>query len=304
MEALSSIDRQTYQSLLEPQSTASSPSTLVLILPPVIRNRLPMLTSIRRRYMRRSISTGLGQIGPGPSSSPSTEGEIVRYNEWEVAGKSARTSRSSSSTSDGTVTPRGPDTSGVNWGLATVGVRLWLATRQQMEEDRNADPAMMRSMHIDALKYMHRALPNDLTPGETDTIVESLPKSVREELRYRQHTVLGNGAFENNALRKAVSNCVCSLMAVLLFVLPFLMASFNKLLKYEREHRLSEKVLSNGITTMNAFGERGLDLKDSRIGSVVLGTSLWIMDGIVGGVNDGLVRSAGPGRTSRQIASP
>jgi hypothetical protein len=252
--------------------------------------------------MRRSHTASHKENDPRPSSSSSTEAELIPYSEWEIADKSARTSRSSSNDSSGTVTPRGPDTSGINWAMAGAGVRLWLSGRQQLEEDRNADPAVMRSMHIDALKYMHAALPNDLTPTETDAIVGSLPRGVRDELNCRQHMVPGNRNLENSILRKAVSDSVCSLMAVLIFLLPFLVASFNKLLRYEREHHLSEKVLTNGVATMNAFGERGLDLKDSRLGSAVLGMVVWVMDGVVGGVNDGLVRSTGSGRTVTKSA--
>lgn len=302
MDTMASFDRQTYQSLLDPRP-ASSQSTLVLILPPIIRNRLPMLTSIRHRYMRRSHTVEHKHSDPRPSSSYSADGELIPYSEWNIADKSARTSRSSSNDSSGAVTPQGPDASGINWAMAGAGVRLWLSGRQQLEEDRNADPTVMRSMHIDALKYMHAALPNDLTSAETDTIVGSLPRGVRDELGYRQHMLPENRIPESSVLRKAVSDSVCSLVAVLIFLLPFLMASFNRLLRYEREHQLSEKVLTNGVAAMNAFGERGLDLKDSRLGSAVLETAVWIMDGVVGGVNDGLVKSIGPGMGVMKMSS-
>lgn len=252
--------------------------------------------------MKRSYTATHKENDSRPSSSSSTEGELIPCSEWDIADKSVRTSRSSSNDSSGTVTPRGPDTSGINWAMAGAGVRLWLSGRQQLEEDRNADPAVMRSMHIDALKYMHSALPNDLTPTETDAILGSLPRGVRDELSSRHHVVPESRHPESDILRKAVSESVCSLMAVLIFLLPFLMASFNKLLRYEREHQLSEKVLTNGVATMNAFGERGLDLKDSRLGRAILGTVVWLMDGFVGGVNDGLVRSTGSRKTVARTA--
>ena len=253
--------------------------------------------------MRRSAPTSSKQISSRPSSSSSTKAELVPYNEWEVAEKSATASRSPSDTSDGAATLLGSEASGVDWNMAGAGVRLWLAGRQR-EEDRNADPAFMRSIHIDALKYMHAALPNDLTPAETDAIVGSLPAGLRNELEQRERTVHGNGsAAENNMLRKAVSDSVCSLTAIVIFLLPFLMNLFHKLLKYEREHRWGEKALSNGVATVNALGEHGLDFKDSRIGSALLGTGIWIMDGFVGGVNDGLMRSTRLGMTSMQIPS-
>jgi hypothetical protein len=302
MDTMASLDRQTYQSLLDPRP-ASSQSILVLILPPIIRKRLPMLTSIRHRYMKRSHIVEHKQSDSRPSSSSSADGEVIPYSEWNIASKSATMSQSSSNDSSGTATPRGPDASGINWAMAGAGVRLWLSGRQQLEEDRNADPAVMRSMHIDALKYMHAALPNDLTIAETDTIVGSLPRGVRDELGYRQHMLPENRISESSILRKAVSDSVCSLMAVLIFLLPFLMASFNRLLRYEREHQLSEKALTNGVATVNAFGERGLDFKDSRLGNAVLGTAVWIMDGVVGGFNDGLVRSTGPGRGVMKTSS-
>ena len=288
---MSSLDKQTYQNLVEPQP-ALSQSTLVLILPPVIRNRLPLLTSIRRRYMSCSHNTEHANCDLWPLSSSLAKGELTTCRDSDATDKSGKSSRAASNDSSGTVTPREPDASGINWNLANAGVRLWLARKQQLEENRNADPALMRSMHIDALKYMHAALPNDLTPAEIDAIIGSLPRDVRDELAYREHVVVPNKLIaQRNFLRKAVSDTVCSLIAVLIFVLPFVVASFNKLLRYEREHQISQKMLISGVGTVYAFGERGLDLKNSRLGCAILGAAVWMVDGIVGGVKDGLVRS-------------
>jgi hypothetical protein len=253
--------------------------------------------------MKRSYCIERTNCDLPPLSSSSAESDLTTYSDWDAAEKSGKISRSSSNDSSGTVTPREPDASGINWTLAGAGVRLWLTGKRQLEGNRNADPAVMRSMHIDALKYMHSALPNDLTRAETDAIVGSLPRDLRDELGYRGHVVLEKGSVQSNILRKAVSDTVCSLIAILVFVLPFVMASFNRLLNYEHEHQISQKMLINYVATAQAFGERGLDLKDSRLGSAFLGAAVWMVDGIVGGVNDGLVRSTGPGRQTIKTSS-
>ena len=241
----------------------------------MIRNRLVMLTSIRRRYMRRSYNTEHTNCDLRPLSSSSAEDEFTTYSDWTAADKSGKTSPSSSNDSSGTVTPREPDGSGINWVLAGAGVRLCLTGKQQLEEHRNADPALMRSMHIDALEYMHSALPNDLTPAETDATFGSLPRDVRDELGYRGHVgVLEKRSAQYNILRLAVSDTVCSVSAVLLFSLQFVMAFFNKLLRYEREHQISQKMLINCVATVHSFGARGFDLQDSRLGSAILGAAV------------------------------
>jgi hypothetical protein len=62
-------------------------------------------------------------------------------------------------------------------------------------------------------------------------------------------------------------------------------------------------MLINCVATVHGFGARGFDLKDSRLGSAILGAAVWIVDGVVGGVNDGLIRSTGPGRPAIKTSS-
>lgn len=58
--------------------------------------------------------------------------------------------------------------------------------------------------------------------------------------------------------------------------------------KYEREHRVSEKVLATGMDAVDAVGRRGVD-----IGGVVWGWGFgeavaWVIEGVTGGISEGV----------------
>lgn len=73
------------------------------------------------------------------------------------------------------------------------------------------------------------------------------------------------------------------------------MTLLNRLLQYERQHKVTERVIANGLDVTSALGERGVELhqaivrfKDGRVGGACVDLGSWFLEGIVGGVNDGL----------------
>lgn len=95
-------------------------------------------------------------------------------------------------------------------------------------------------------------------------------------------------------LRKAVARIVCWLVAALFLVLPIITTLLNRILQFERQHQVTERVISNGFDLTSALGERGLEvqrsllrLKQSPAGAAFMSASTWVMEGLVGGVNDG-----------------
>lgn len=178
----------------------------------------------------------------------------------------------------------------VDWDIAATGIRLWVTAKGQAEQ--GGDPIALRSMHIDALRYMHMALPPNLTPLE----IESLRASMSPQLIFESSDLRELPRQRPpNVLRQGIARAVCWLVAVVLLVFPVIMSCLNRILQFERQHQVTERVLTNGLDLSTTLGERGLDLqkaftrfKGGRLGSACSGAGSWFVEGIVGGVNDGL----------------
>ena len=79
------------------------------------------------------------------------------------------------------------------------------------------------------------------------------------------------------------------------FLLPYIKSLLNAASQYERNHKLSEKVLSQGIDTMGTIGKRGISLAgvvfgmaDGKVGQRVTGMASWIVEGVTGGIHEGV----------------
>lgn len=183
---------------------------------------------------------------------------------------------------------------GIDWELAGAGIKLWLTARAQVQLAAG-DPLTQRAMHIDAMRYMSMALPNDLSATEIETIRSSLHPRFRQKDE-RQHMMVVPA--KPNALRQGVAQAVCWLIALIFVLIPLIVTAANKAIIYEREHKILERVLKGSAQVTKSMGERGLDLgdhfvrfKDTLLGQTFLSAVAWVIEGFAGGVNDGLVQS-------------
>jgi len=69
--------------------------------------------------------------------------------------------------------------------------------------------------------------------------------------------------------------------------------------QFERQNQVTERVIANGVQVTSALGERGVELhqavvrfKDGRVGGACVDLGSWFLEGIVGGVYDGLDAAA------------
>ncbi|OAP59283.1 hypothetical protein AYL99_06581 [Fonsecaea erecta] len=267
------------------------------MIPSVVRSRIPVLTSLRHTA-RTVVLHGTGVRRRAYCAQSNKERDNYEF---------ASTTNSSGATTP-TIRPDSPEgsvpsqdltmrmlpplevRSGVDWDVALTGVRLWVNAKTQAEQ--GGDPVALRSMHIDALRYMHMALPANLTPLE----LQNLRASMGPQLISPAETLAEYRAQRPpNILRQGVAHAVCWLVAGLLLVLPVIMTLLNRLLQFERDHQVTERVLANGIDLTSALGERGVELhqaivrfKDGRVGGACVDLGSWFVEGIVGGVNDGI----------------
>lgn len=171
---------------------------------------------------------------------------------------------------------------------AEMAVRLWMMARDPV---RCPDPRWQtkaRTMQIDAVRYMHMALPSDLSLGEAALIRATIPRQVLSDQSPSHHDL------KPTALRRSVAQVVASLMALFVFLLPLLTSLANILLRYERELHLTERILVCVQGTVRGLGQHGAHLQSSLVGFLnssrgrrLMASGVYLVEGIAGGVMDG-----------------
>src|SRR5271170_5033547 len=163
----------TGQSVIESCIQASNLSSIYAMIPSIVRSRISILSSLRRSERASTIHRPVPRAPLIPDNERIQELDNSRSS-------SATSSRSESPERAGSldVLRFGANTldtrSGINWETSNTGVQLWLVARTQAANDVNANPALLRSMHIDAIRYMIMALPPDLSASELKFLNDSL----------------------------------------------------------------------------------------------------------------------------------
>jgi hypothetical protein len=159
---------------------------------------------------------------------------------------------------------------------------------------RNASFA--RQVYIHALTYLLRALPSDLTTEEQLSIRTSLPTNVVEPLHFETNSSYNHTTIsEPSLLHRLLASTIVQLFILLQFILPYVKYLLSAAYQYDREHKISEKVLSHSIETVDILGKTGLgltsaiyDMGDGKVGQVITETAAWFVEGVTGGIHQGV----------------
>jgi hypothetical protein len=179
---------------------------------------------------------------------------------------------------------------------------LSLAVEESSTVTRNpqyGNPSLARQLYIHSLTYLLRALPPDLTVEEVVSLQASLPpelipapKSAAETDQSRQYSQSNHSP---SFLHKTLASTIIQLFILFQFVLPYLKYVLASAYQYERSHKLSEKFLTRSITTVDTVGKHSLALTaavygigDGKVGQVLTDIATWVVEGITGGIHDGL----------------
>jgi len=288
-------------SVVESCIQTSNLSSIYAMIPSIVRSRISVLSSRQRSERTSTVCR------PVPRAPLIPDNE--RIQELDGSRSSAISSRSDSPERSGSLDVSGfganiSDTrSGINWETSSTGVQLWLVARTQAANDVNANPALLRFMYIDAIRYMIMALPPDLSASELKFLNDSLPEQLRTQQAPVQGARIAQEPPPRNLLRRSVSQTVLLLFATMTLLMPYLINLLNICLSYERRHHLSERLLANGMVLADNLGDLGLEARDamvrfanSRTGAVLACASFWVVDGLVGGLTDGLLEVQKPAK--------
>ena len=283
------------------------------MIPSSVRSRIPVMTSLRASaravvFSRSSATSQHAHSHPRLDDSKDLEtygfAATVPNSRDNTPMMRPQTPEEAIRTCDLSLTtlPQSDVQSSVNWDVSATGLRLWMAARAEAEQ--NGDTVAARSMLIDAMRYLNIALPSDLTALEVEYLRRSMspllfcdPSKDQSRQRSCQHG-------PPSVLRKLVAQVVCWFFALFTFVLPILMHVFNRIFQFERQHQVTEKLLSNSLDLGSLLGEPGSKLqlsmsrfRGSPIGGACVNAGAWFVDGLLGGVNDGMDTIA-QGRTN------
>ncbi|RMZ86785.1 hypothetical protein DV736_g5987, partial [Chaetothyriales sp. CBS 134916] len=159
------------------------------------------------------------------------------------------------------------------------------------------DPAMVRSLYLDATKYMVLSIPANLTSQEMALVRTMIPKEIitTDELMRTQVSEPTPTKSRSNVLRLGVANITGYMMALLFFLIPLFVTCINWILLYERQHQFSERALSYSIKLGKELGERGSEIPSAYqkfrygpFGNALVTSGSWLAEGIAGGIVDGM----------------
>ncbi len=175
----------------------------------------------------------------------------------------------------------------------------------QKPKSSTASPSFARQLYIHALTYLLRGLPTDLTTEEGLSVRSALPPGIAAPLRLEidgveMHSYRGskNGLAratkpgQPSLLHRTLAASIINFFVLVQFLLPYIKVLLRAAYEYERTHHISQKVLESSIDTVDGLGRMGM-----KGGCVIWGSGLalgvgeavnWIVDGVSGGIQEGL----------------
>ncbi|EDO00176.1 hypothetical protein SS1G_03036 [Sclerotinia sclerotiorum 1980 UF-70] len=168
------------------------------------------------------------------------------------------------------------------------------------QNTRFSNTSLARQLYIHALTYLLRALPSDLSTEESMSLQTSIPQevveSIQEESSIRESSQTSDaGNAPPSLLQRSVAATIIQLFILLQFILPYVKYLLTSAYQYDRTYKISEKVLSRGIVTVDTIGKSGLavtgaiyGMGDGKVGQALTDAAAWVVEGVTGGVHEGV----------------
>ncbi|KAJ5088634.1 hypothetical protein N7456_012250 [Penicillium angulare] len=168
----------------------------------------------------------------------------------------------------------------------------------------HADGRLARSLYVNALMYLLDALPADLTTEETTMLSNRLPHSVKSSLAISSpaQPVQLEGQMSTKPppstrsyLHRVLASAIVHIFVLIRLFLPYIQAFLRWVYEYERSHRITQRIVATTLDAADELGKRSAGigstaskLNEGRLGAA-LGTFVsWWIEGIAGGVYEGV----------------
>jgi hypothetical protein len=277
--------------------TEVDPTTMNTNAPPVERGGLylRMTEAVRSRIPRPISLLSSTQRGPGTQTTRSRSSSTSSGSIEEIDPRAASPDVDSLHARDDeqmqlAVRKPGPSPRSSNLDVAQLGCQLTLSLQRQASLPR-PDEALVRKLHVDAVYYLAKALPQDLTPTEAARISEAVPQAVHE-----QRIAISGPQRRTTVVRRLTAQSTALLTGCLFLIIPLLVTTLNSALVYERQHRLTERGVSFVQETIIGFSNRApaQTAQSSLFRGFVVRLWLWLVDmfsEVVTGAEEGYDRA-------------
>jgi hypothetical protein len=92
-----------------------------------------------------------------------------------------------------------------------------------------------------------------------------------------------------------LATAIIQLFIFFQLVLPYIKNFLRTAYRYDREHKISEKMLTQSINTTDEIGKRCLAVTsaiyrmgDGKVGQAITETAAWAIEGVTGGIHEGV----------------
>lgn len=139
-----------------------------------------------------------------------------------------------------------------------------------------------------------------MTTEEQLSVRSSLPEGVVEPLGFAveggaPNTGLNLSKRKPSLLHRTLATTIVQLFIFFQLIFPYVKNFLQSAYRYDREHKITEKVLTQGVTTVDEIGKRGLTVTgaiygmgNGRVGQVLTESATWLVEGVSGGIHEGL----------------
>jgi hypothetical protein len=137
------------------------------------------------------------------------------------------------------------------------------------------------------------ALPDDLDEAEISRLQAALPQNLARTAR--RSGDINQQKQERSLLHRGVQTLVVRLFLLFQLLLPYVTLLVRLIAQAERRYRISESIMSQGLSLANTIGRQSVSLTGSIYGTsegtfrqAISDAVLWTCEGIAGGLSDGL----------------
>ena len=171
-------------------------------------------------------------------------------------------------------------------GLTRPGSNTLQSSLAESQTSDTQSQAFSRKLYLDAVAYLIQGLPSDLTDEETHHLKTALPTPLKD-LTHPEPTPAKKQ--DPSLLHRSLASTIVAICLLLRLLLPYLKLFVAMAYDYDRAHHVRERVFAFSVTAADSCGKRGVALASTAMtNEVLLGAVTYWVDGIRGGLNEGL----------------
>lgn len=136
------------------------------------------------------------------------------------------------------------------------------------------------------MAYLIQGLPSDLTEQEKLSLKQAIPESLKDS---SPPAVTRPRKRNPSLLHRSLASTIIAACLLIRLALPYIKLFIALAYSYDRAHRIRERAFAFSVTAADSLGKRSVALASTAMtNGIVLGAVTYWVDGISGGLNEGL----------------